>query len=74
MIFLTDEERKKFSAYLKQDAESDKEMGEQFKKLNDMMGIGAGLEEALSNKFETEMKAKLIVASILDKTETVGGG
>jgi len=71
MIFLTDEERKRFSAYLKQEAESDKGMLEQTDKMYEKMQMAGPLKAALHNKLYTEMIAKLSIASILDRTETM---
>jgi hypothetical protein len=70
MIMLTDEERRKFSAYLKQEAESDRGIAEQLEKLHDQMHMAAPLKDAMSKKMKTEMAAKLIVASIIDRTES----
>ena len=73
MIFLTNEERQKFSTYLKEQAESDMGILEQHKKLNETLKMSNALQDALSKKYENEIAARLIVASILDKTETWGG-
>lgn len=66
IINLDQKERDKFSAYLKQEAESDKGMLEQHFKLHPE---GTPLGDALGKKFKTEMVASLIVAKILDSTE-----
>ena len=72
IISLTQQESDKFSFWLKQEAESDKMMFEQFKKLHKE---GTPIYEALEKKYKTEIAAKIIVANILDKTErmSVGG-
>lgn len=66
LINLNQKERDKFSAYLKQEAETDKVMLQQHYKLHPE---GTPLGDALGKKFKTEMMGRLIVAKILDSTE-----
>jgi CRISPR/Cas system-associated protein Csm6 len=47
---LTDEERRRFAAYLKQEAESDKGMAAQLEKMHEQMQMAAPLKDALSKK------------------------
>ena len=65
MINLNDEERRKFSDYLKQEAATDKILIEQHEKLKNTPAHGL-----LTKKLKDEMTAKLIIADIFDRTET----
>jgi len=66
MINLTQQEREKFALWLKQDAETDKGMIEQLKKIN--------APEVIINKKGKEMIAKMIVSNMLIKIEDVSLG
>lgn len=61
MITLSDEERRKVAAWLRQDADGDELMMEQMKKLN--------LEPLIRQK-SVEVAAKRLVAKVLDSIET----
>jgi hypothetical protein len=67
MMLLTDEERRKFAAYLKQNAESGRLIIEQFEKVG-------GVASMLVAREKQKCAAYLIVARELDATEsfTVG--
>lgn len=66
-IWLTPEERKRFSEYLKQQAESDKLLVNQMEKVN--------TPEAFIMERRKEVMAYLIVAKVLDSIQstTIGG-
>jgi len=68
-MLLTNEERQKFSTYLKQSAEGDKGIIEQLENLNNKLGMSSSLKEAMTGKMKSEMTVKLTVASLLDKVE-----
>ena len=67
VITLTDEERRKFVLYLRQDADADKGMIETHRKLN----MPAIISEMYEKKLKNEMFAKLVVAQLLDRTESM---
>lgn len=66
MIQLTIEERRKFAQYLEEHALSDKAMIEQQEKMN----LPSSLKESLMKRLKNEYTAKMIVANILNTTET----
>ena len=67
MINLTQQERDKFALWLEQEAESDKIMLEQIKKLPGQAKFGV--------RFEQRIMAYLIVSALLKSTEdfSIGG-
>lgn len=66
MILLTDEERKKFAQYLRQDVESDQALIKQMEKM------GGPVMLPIIKKHSIEAHAKIIVAKLLEATE-IGG-
>lgn len=69
MVVLTNEERAKFIAWLKQDAESDRLIIGQMEKMQ-------GLGDLMTKRAKQRLAAKLIVAELLETIEeqTISGG
>lgn len=62
MIRLSDEERRKFSGWLRQEATSEDAMATQFEKLRDPVG---------TRHYRMKAAAKTLIANEIDTTETV---
>ena len=60
---LTDKERDRFSTWLKMEAKTDKGIIEQMGKIN--------TPEFIVKRYKSEMAAKLIVARLIENTETM---
>lgn len=66
MTILTDEERKKFAAYLRENAASNEQLIEQMKELN----LPCVVADAMIKQRRIEIMAEKVIAQMLERTES----